>query len=454
MLSRAHRMELNQVQACDWLFRVDEQSNSTLGFDQDLKDLMVVLTNAAERPKPASSAMRPTAAANTGISLRPNIRPGSSAAIAINPRSSHSSVLEPGRAIIATSPSSLPYQSEDFGTFRDPGARNPSIGTNMMIGSLPNAYAAQESSPLPPQDGRALLIGDFNRGLIRDSSTSLPRDPSLSSSLQPPRHSMENRYPLDQSTAETESNLLSEGNSIEIMTLRGEDPEIESETEELGPKSQYLDGLDPGKADELHKSFYVREGRAAKEFFVKGRVFGMVWHENAGTVRGPNNQKISRGPNQTAVSHKLEKPFHSYTLTRDGVKVFSHIRRFVIVKARNPYCWAIPINSYGGYGLSRKRMSERERNAHTIIYDITKGPQRVQGELEFSKSPIAVNMAAGETLTHASRLHFDKPQSIDWNIKVKNIGMIKGPVHIRNLIIYFQTEFKLDEEAAASARAR
>lgn len=48
--------------------------------------------------------------------------------------------------------------------------------------------------------------------------------------------------------------------------------------------------------------------------------------------------------------------------------LFSHVRRFVITAERDGHLIGLPINSYNGHGLSRKKLSEREEQAHTVIY--------------------------------------------------------------------------------------
>jgi hypothetical protein len=208
---------------------------------------------------------------------------------------------------------------------------------------------------------------------------------------------------------------------------------IDGTTQGVGPNLLVIS--DNQERNELHASYKVRKGREAEMFFVKGRVFAMVWHENVG---------IPAKSNKTETSKVLDKPFHRFTLNADGVTIFSHIRRFVIVKAKTKrrYCLAIPIHSYSGRGLTDKKMLSDEQQAHAIIYGKGGKPSPMSDEVRLDKEPIAVKLEEGEFLTPGSRLHFGRMQSIDWNVKVKNIGRIVDPKHMRRLIVYFEQEFR------------
>lgn len=215
---------------------------------------------------------------------------------------------------------------------------------------------------------------------------------------------------------------------------------INSSTEGVGPDSSII-----GK-DNLNAAYKIRTGPDAVLFFVKGRVFAMVWHENAGS---------SLNPNSTATSEQWERPFHRYTRTKDGVVIFSHIRRFVIVqtKKKRRYCLAIPINSYGEQGLTKPGMRMDEKQAHAIVHASGSEPMPLEGEVELQKEPIAVDMAPGENLSGASRIHFGKMQSIDWNVKVKDVGLITGSTNLRRLINYFNAELRSGDDTSTETEA-
>lgn len=221
---------------------------------------------------------------------------------------------------------------------------------------------------------------------------------------------------------------------------------IDGKTRNVGPIRDWISSNYKGK-DNLYASYRVYTGRGAMEFFVRGRVFSMVWHENAG---------VSAHPNATETSAPLDTPFNRFTINADGVTIFSHIRRFVIVKAKRDrrYCLAIPINTYRGQGLTDKRMRPDEQQAHTIIYARGSKPEPMPDEVELNKEPIEVELEPGEELKSSSRLHFGKVQSIDWNVKVKNVGIICKPTHLRRLLVNFDREFRKGDDTETEGEGK
>ena len=149
-------------------------------------------------------------------------------------------------------------------------------------------------------------------------------------------------------------------------------------------------------------------------FFVVGKVFAILWHENVGLSNkepGPEVERVN--------TLRDNNPIGRY-----GERVFSHIRRMVVVRRRYGYCWCIAINTYNGKGGGNKRRSTEEDRSHTIVYDCTKKPHHVAGEKEFNKEPIAVIMTPPETLHVASRLNYAKVHTVEHNVKVMDVGMV------------------------------
>lgn len=275
-------------------------------------------------------------------------------------------------------------------------------------------------------------------------STILPVSTPTNERQHPPRHlGSEALHVAPDPDPDVDDTIV---DNITVTVHNREPPiQITGQKEEAGPRLDFLDD-DFKYKDVLYDSFKLRTSREAQAFFVKGRVFAMVWHENAGSATNPR---------KTEMSESLDKPFHRHTLNKDGIVIFSHIRHFVIVKARlkDRYCWAIPINTYGGHGLTKKNMRNEEKQAHAIIHASDKDPVRIKGEIKLNKQPIAVETAKGEELKAASRLHFGKMQSIEWNIKVKDVGMITNPVSMRRLTIYFNQEFRKGDDTGTETEA-
>jgi hypothetical protein len=163
----------------------------------------------------------------------------------------------------------------------------------------------------------------------------------------------------------------------------------------------------------------------AKRFFVCGRVFALLWHESAGGSK-PNSES-------SFVAHT--------TQDRYGERVFSHIRRMVVVRERHGYCICIPISTYGGQGVLKHGLSLSEMKAHAVIYSSNTSPKiDYRDKHLMAKKPIAVDMASKEQkLDPMSRLNFSKPYSVEWNVKVMNIGMVMKE-SIPLLMGYFRRE--------------
>ena len=169
----------------------------------------------------------------------------------------------------------------------------------------------------------------------------------------------------------------------------------------------------------LSPSYKVPDNGA--RFFVQGRVFALLWHESEG-------QPLPRKSEET---DELTAPEDADNLGRNRVKgsfgviIFSHGRCFVVIMNRKGYCWCLSVGLYRGLGLKKKGLKQEEIDAHAIIYDYRLGPIPLKNEPRTTKRPIAVDMAAGQELSKASRLHFAKPCSVEWNTRVMDVGKVR-----------------------------
>lgn len=86
-----------------------------------------------------------------------------------------------------------------------------------------------------------------------------------------------------------------------------------------------------GWYESLDSSYMMRTGRAAHQFFIKGRVIAMLWSEAA--------SETSAFPRDASLLHYRDP----ITIGRFGQPVFSQIRRFVIVRVKRNqhfvYAW-------------------------------------------------------------------------------------------------------------------
>ncbi len=100
---------------------------------------------------------------------------------------------------------------------------------------------------------------------------------------------------------------------------------------------------------ELDSRYHTR--RDARDFFVSGRVFALLWREVAS----------DHGGGDCAEGTTLAQGKHVE-------RVSNHIRRMVVLKECRGYCTAIPINTYSGAGIRKPGFSQPDRDAHAIVY--------------------------------------------------------------------------------------
>nr|KAK5451257.1 hypothetical protein LTR18_001276 [Exophiala xenobiotica] len=149
----------------------------------------------------------------------------------------------------------------------------------------------------------------------------------------------------------------------------------------------------------------------ANTFFVPGRVFSVVRHDNLGLQQGKSKSNKTK-PKDTYKGYK-------------GVEIFGHVRRMIVCRQRQGYSLCVPISSYGNHGVADKKVGEREKQAHAIVYPYGSAvPRPLSGEPRFEKKPIAINMGHDHTLTESSRIHFGKCHTVEHNVKVMDIGEV------------------------------
>ncbi|KZF21715.1 hypothetical protein L228DRAFT_158416 [Xylona heveae TC161] len=140
-----------------------------------------------------------------------------------------------------------------------------------------------------------------------------------------------------------------------------------------------------------------------RSFFRVGRVFITPWSETAG----------ENTPDDASY----------FTYGSLGQGVIQKVRRFIIVQ-QNPeatHCVCVPICTYGKRGATKPGLNQ---SAHAIVYEGAKPPKKEAGEENMTKDPIRIRASPGVTLHRRSRVNFGKPQSVELNCLVMNLGQV------------------------------
>ncbi|KAK8239309.1 hypothetical protein IWZ00DRAFT_547950 [Phyllosticta capitalensis] len=170
-----------------------------------------------------------------------------------------------------------------------------------------------------------------------------------------------------------------------------------------------VEGLDP--------SYEVQ--RRPRQFFHAGRMFSVLFTEPL----GENARNV--GDNVTRVIYDQ--------------RVFSQIRRFIVVQPKQGFCYAVPVSTYGNRGVNKPGV---EPEAHAVVHMTNSIPVWLHGERErgMTKEPIAVVPANDAVfLTPASRINFSLAHPIKYNVKVKDLGRVCDE-DMENFCLYWQTE--------------
>ncbi|KAL3421115.1 hypothetical protein PVAG01_07560 [Phlyctema vagabunda] len=139
-------------------------------------------------------------------------------------------------------------------------------------------------------------------------------------------------------------------------------------------------------------------------FFKPGRVFKCMWSEPAGNT--------------------AEDRFTSY---RGGHATYTKIRRFVVVKQKTHNCICIPLQTYGGRGISKSGIQISE---HAMVYEARADrPPRASSR---SIKPFPIVLETPGKIDPSSVLHFGSVYTVEYNVKVAKIGRIEKD-HVERL---------------------
>jgi hypothetical protein len=179
--------------------------------------------------------------------------------------------------------------------------------------------------------------------------------------------------------------------------------------------------------EEIDSSFFVR----SRSFFSVGRVFAVMWNETASVTAAPVDYTTSTSINQVKYADNY---------------VYTNVRRFIVVRDKQEFCFGCPIFTYSGRATLKKGVRPNE---HAIAYTWGRSPQLLDGETGITKIPISVvKSETGPSLHIASRIYFGIHHPIQYNVKVKDIGYVPQQ-DIPNLIGNWREE---DDKESSQAQ--
>jgi hypothetical protein len=150
-----------------------------------------------------------------------------------------------------------------------------------------------------------------------------------------------------------------------------------------------------------------------RSWFKKGRVFMVPWAETGG--------ETSLSTNELSVLYK--------------------IRRFVVIRPRNTYCICLPINTFQGQGTTKSTLNVQD---HAAVVQVGARMIPHPQEQQLQKQPISVIIEEpGVTIDPMSRVNFAKTYSIEYNVKVRNIGRLNAE-SVKLMEQYFVEGLRLD----------
>jgi hypothetical protein len=189
-------------------------------------------------------------------------------------------------------------------------------------------------------------------------------------------------------------------------------------------------GIKIGSDSDLSKIFPSFEQRPSK-FFCLGRVFLVLWSEPAG-----GHSTTTSGDPKIVLIHREER-------------VFSKVRRFVVVREGKTHCHAVPIRSYGGRGVASHGAIKSD---HAIIYTSSTAPPAKwdehprPGESGMRSIPIQVDAdSSAEHLHEMSRIDLGDIMRIEHDAMVGRYGMV-GKQSMPDLLRAFRAVWRVDDE--------
>ncbi|KAF2107783.1 hypothetical protein BDV96DRAFT_588747 [Lophiotrema nucula] len=207
------------------------------------------------------------------------------------------------------------------------------------------------------------------------------------------------------------------------------DTECETESSQTPPQSprrRFIRTGNDARDEECLDPHYYKQVQSSshREFFVRGRVFKMLWSEAAGQVR-PGGTRGS--------THFSVESF--------GGNAYSEIRRFIVVRNKETFSQCLPIQTYRRQGACKPGLVSQD---HAIIYT-SSSPNVPFPDEETTRRALRVDPIPGQSLEAQSCIRFGKPWIIEHDLKLQEIGLI-AQEHLHLLGEYYREAMGSDSE--------
>jgi hypothetical protein len=104
-------------------------------------------------------------------------------------------------------------------------------------------------------------------------------------------------------------------------------------------------------------------------------------------------------------------------------RVYTKIRRFVVIRERIHSCLCLPLYTYGGQGTTKSDVRSQD---HALVYSSDQqAPPSPSGDEVLEKEPFAIVVEdPTEQIDAMTRMNFSQVYTIQHNVKVAKVGRI------------------------------
>lgn len=171
-------------------------------------------------------------------------------------------------------------------------------------------------------------------------------------------------------------------------------------------------------------------------FYSVGRVFTVLWSDP------PARPKFSRNSMKDSTVTTYEP---GITINQFGERVFSKVRRFVVIREGRGYCSVLPLTTYGGSGVAKRGVVKSD---HAIVYTGKTAPPAQPSECphrgEDGMRSVAIRIDPDHpvnTLDPMTRVNLGGVMTVQSNIKTKAFGIVNAK-SLESLQLQFRQAFQ------------